>query len=128
VRLLLDTHAFLWAVAESGGLSLVARKAMQDNRNEVFVSAVSAWEIATKFRIGKLPGARPVVQGFDAIMHRMQATDLPITRAHALRAGSYPQKHGDPFDRMLVAQAQIEGLTLVSKDRALRQFGVELLW
>lgn len=127
-ELLLDTHAFLWAVAETGDLSASARKAIKDGRNEVFVSAVCAWEIATKFRIGKLPGALPVLQGYDAILHRLQAVDLPVTRVHALRAGGYAHEHGDPFDRMLVAQAEIETLTLVSKDRALRQFGVELLW
>jgi PIN domain nuclease of toxin-antitoxin system len=128
MRLLLDTHAFLWGIAESGGLSSTARKAMQDARNELLVSAVSFWEIATKFRIGKLPTARPVLQGADVIMRRLHATDLPVTREHALRAGSYPHEHGDLFDRMLVAQAEIEGLTLVSKDRVLRQFGVKLLW
>ncbi|HET8898960.1 MAG TPA: type II toxin-antitoxin system VapC family toxin [Rhodanobacteraceae bacterium] len=128
MRLLLDTHAFLWAVAEFGGLSSLARKSIQDSRNELFVSAACAWEIATKFRIGKLPGALPILQGFGAILHRLQAVDLPVTREHALRAGSYKHEHRDPFDRMLVAQAEIEALTLVSKDRALRQFGVELLW
>lgn len=128
MRLLLDTHAFLWAVAEVGNLGSAARTAMQDQRNELFVSAASVWEIATKFRIGKLPGARTVLREFETIMQRLLASDLPVTRHHALRAGSYPQEHADPFDRLLAAQAELEGLTLVSKDRSLRQFGVDLLW
>lgn len=92
------------------------------------MSTASAWEIATKFRLGKLPGAGPLIADFASLMLKLRAADLPISREHALRAGSYPQQaHADPFDRMLVAQAEIEGLTLVSKDRALRQLGVELL-
>lgn len=128
VRLLLDTHALLWAIAEVGNLGSAARKAVRDQRNELFVSAASVWEIATKFRIGKLPGAGPVLRDFDVIMQRLLATDLPVTRHHTLRAGSYPQEHADPFDRLLAAQASIEGLVLVSRDRALRQFGIQLLW
>lgn len=128
MRLLLDTHAFLWSLAEPGELSTRARRVVRDKDNELFVSTASAWEIATKFRLGKLPGAGPLIADFASLMLKLRAADLPISRAHALRAGSYPQPHADPFDRMLVAQAEIEGLTLVSKDRALRQFGVELLW
>lgn len=128
MKLLLDTHAFLWAAAEPGELSTKALRAIKSSANELFVSAVSAWEIATKFRLGKLPDAKIVVENFSGIVTKLRASDLPITRTHALRAGSYPQAHADPFDRMLIAQAEIEGLTLVSKDRALRNFGVELLW
>ncbi len=92
------------------------------------MSAASAWEIATKSRLGKLPGAGAVITAFSALLLELHAADLPITRACALRAGSYPHPHADPFDRVLAAQAEIGGLMLVSKDRALRQFGVELLW
>ena len=128
VRLLLDTHAFLWAAAEPDRLSTKARRAIRSSDNELFVSAVSAWEIATKFRLGKLPDARVVVGNFSTIVLTLRASDLAIARAHALRAGGYAQAHVDPFDRILAAQAEIEGLALVSKDRALRRFGVELLW
>lgn len=128
VKLLLDTHAFLWATAEPDELSTKARRAIKSSENELFVSAASAWEIATKFRLGKLPDAKIVVENFSNLVLRLRASDLAFTRAHALRAGGYAQAHADPFDRILVAQAEIEGLTLVSKDRALRQFGVELLW
>lgn len=128
MRLLLDTHAFLWAAAEPGELSTKARRAISSSENELFVSAVSAWEIATKFRLGKLPGAGVVVENFSTIVHNLRASDLPMTCAHALPAGGYAQAHQDPFDRMLAAQAEIEGLALVSKDRALRQLGIELIW
>ena len=125
---LLDTHAFLWAVMQPEELSSKVRRLLENPANALVVSAASAWEIATKFRLGKLPSAKAVVGDFDDVVRRLGAQTLPITHVHALRAGGYRQGHPDPFDRMLIAQAQIEGLLLVSKDRALRQFGVELLW
>lgn len=128
MKLLLDTHAFLWAVAEPGELSAKARRAIRDKDNELYVSAASVWEIATKFRLGKLLDAEMIVGDFANIVLQLRASDLAITHAHALLAGSYAQDHADPFDRILAAQADIEGLTLVSKDRALRQFDIELLW
>ncbi|MGH8117271.1 MAG: type II toxin-antitoxin system VapC family toxin [Rhodanobacteraceae bacterium] len=128
MRLLLDTHAFLWAVSEPSKLPPKVRVSIQHPDTEVFVSAASAWEIATKSRLGKLPGAGAVITAFATLLLDLHAVDLPITRAHALRAGSYTHPHADPFDRMLAAQSEIEGLVLVSKDCALRQFDVEVLW
>lgn len=128
VKLLLDTHAFLWAVMEPRLLSAKIRRLLEDSTTGTVVSAASAWEIATKFRLGRLPGAAAVVADYAAAIRGMQAQPLAILDNHALLAGSLPQVHRDPFDRLLVAQAEIEELTLVSKDRALRQFGVELLW
>lgn len=128
MRLLLDTHAFLWAVMEPRLLSAKVRRLLEDSTTATVVSAASAWEIATKFRLGKLPGAAAVVADYAAAIRGMQAQPLAIRDNHALLAGSLPQAHRDPFDRLLVAQAEIEGLMLVSKDRALRQFGIELLW
>lgn len=128
MRLLLDTHAFIWAVTEPSRLGTKSRRVIKDADNDVFVSAASMWEIATKYRIGKLVGVDVILDDVASVIHRLQATELPIDHAHALKAGSYPQPHADPFDRMLAAQAELEDLTLVSKDRALRLFGVELLW
>ena len=128
MKLLLDTHVFLWAVLEPRLLSAKIRRLLEDPTTGIVVSAASAWEIATKFRLGKLPGAAAVVADYAAAIRGMQAQRLAIRDNHALRAGSLRQAHRDPFDRLLVAQAEIEELVLVSKDRALRQFGVTLLW
>ena len=128
MKALLDTHAFLWAVAQPEKLSAKARQAIRNGDNELFLSPASVWEIATKSRIGKLPNADKILEELPAIVLKLRASDLPITRLHAQRAGGYTSAHADPFDRMLAAQADIEGLTLISKDRALRQFGIELLW
>ena len=124
---LLDTHAFLWAVMQPGGLSSKVRKLLENPATDIVVSAATAWEIATKYRLGKLP-AGPVIANIDEVARRLDARWLAINHAHAARAGTYPQAHRDPFDRLLAAQAEIEDLTLVSRDRALRQFGVDLLW
>lgn len=128
VKVLLDTHAFLWALAEPDKLSTQARALLSDEDTDVLVSSASAWEIATKYRLGKLPGATAIVTDYAAAMRGLKARDLPITRQHALLAGSYEQAHRDPFDRMLAAQAHSEGLPLLSGDPALRQFDVELVW
>lgn len=128
MNLLLDTHVFLWAVMEPRLLSAKVRRLLEDSTTGTVVSAASAWEIATKFRLGKLPGAAAVVADYAAAIRGMQAQSLAIRDSHAMLAGSLRQAHRDPFDRLLVAQAEIEGLSLVTKDRALRQFGVKLLW
>lgn len=128
MKLLLDTHVFLWAVLEPHRLSAKVRRLLEDATTSTVVSAASAWEIATKFRLGKLPGVAAVVADYAAATNGLQAQSLAIRDSHALLAGSLSIAHRDPFDRLLVAQAEIERLTLVSKDRALRQFGVKLLW
>ncbi len=128
MNVLLDTHAFLWAVMQPGELSAKTRKLLENQATDVLVSAATAWEIATKFRLGKLPSAAPIVADIDDVARRLGARWLAISHAHAIKAGGYSQAHRDPFDRILVAQAEIEGLPLVSRDRALRQFGVKLLW
>lgn len=128
MNILLDTHAFLWAVMEPRKLSAKVRRLLEDQATGTVVSAASAWEIATKFRLGKLPGAAAVVADYAAAINGLQAQPLAIRDHHALLAGSLTQAHRDPFDRLLVAQAEIEGLALVSKDRTLREFGVNLLW
>lgn len=125
---LLDTHAFLWAVMQPGDLSPKVRRLLESPANELVVSAACAWEIAVKFRLGRLPDAKAVVDDFDDVVRRLGARTLSITHTHALRAGGYRQRHRDPFDRILAAQAELEGMPLISKDRALRQFDVELVW
>jgi PIN domain nuclease of toxin-antitoxin system len=129
VRLLLDTHIFLWWVFADPKLSRRARTAIDDDvENNVFVSAASAWEIATKHRIGKLPDARVVADNVPATVVAEGFSELAISMRHAQRAGDLAGHHRDPFDRMLIAQAILEDLTLVSNERAFDAYGVRRLW
>jgi PIN domain nuclease of toxin-antitoxin system len=128
MRLLLDTHAFLWWLDGDAALSPAARTAIADETNEVFVSAASSWEIATKFRLGKLPGAAPVASDVAGALAAQGFTELPITVRHGETAGALPGPHRDPFDRMLIAQATIEHLVFVSNDGQLDGNGARRLW
>jgi PIN domain nuclease of toxin-antitoxin system len=128
VKLLLDTHALLWWFFNDPRLSGRARAAIGDSDNEVLVSAASAWEIAVKFQLGKLPEAADAVHRFEALVAADGFTALPIAARHALRAGTYPAAHRDPFDRMLAAQSELEGATLVTQDPALAAFPCARLW
>lgn len=119
MRLLLDTHAFVWAVATPDELTSRVRGLIGDPTNEVFVSAASAWEIATKHRLGKFPQAETIIRGFSFAIERLRSSELAIGVEHALTAGDFDQPHRDPFDRMLAAQAVVEGATLMSRDAAL---------
>ena len=128
-RLLLDTHTLLWWLDGDEHLSLPAREAIADEQTVVLVSAASVWEIATKVRIGKLTGAIHVVEHLPEILDSQRLLPPPgRTLDHARRAGLMPGTHRDPFDRMLIAQAQIEGLTLVSNEALFDTFGVARLW
>jgi PIN domain nuclease of toxin-antitoxin system len=128
-RLLLDTHALVWASAAPDRLSSTARGLITDAANPLVVSAASAWELASKFRSGRFPTAEPLVRQFDAICAGIGATTLAMTTAHALRAGGLAWEHPDPFDRMLVAQALLEDLTLVTRDGAMRAVaGLSTAW
>ena len=128
MRLLLDTHALLWAVSGDAALSRKAAAAIADLENEIYVSAASVWEIATKFRNGKLPNADPFVHAMAESLQRLGFRGLPISLEHAGRAGLLPGEHRDPFDRMLVAQAQAEDLVLVSNERVFDEWKVRRLW
>jgi PIN domain nuclease of toxin-antitoxin system len=127
-RLLLDTHAFLWWTGDLRSLTKIAREVVSDPENSVFVSAASAWEITTKFRIGKLPEAAIVAQDVAQAVGRQGFTELPVTVAHAQRAGTLPGPLRDPFDRMLIAQSIVEGMPLVSNERRFDRYGVTRLW
>lgn len=126
-RLLLDTHALLWWVANHPGLSAEAARAIDEPTNEVFVSAASAWEVTTKARLGKL-NAGPLAQDFAGEVRRQGFVPLPITLDHGQRAGSLPGHHRDPFDRMLIAQAQAQNLVLVSNETLFDAYGAQRLW
>lgn len=128
MRLLLDTHALIWWLAGDQSLSRTAQDAIGDEGNSVAVSAASAMEVATKFRIGKLPQARVLVQDFDSILASQGFSELPISIRHAKLAGEMSIAHKDPFDRLLIAQAQIEGMVLVSNEALFDSFAVQRLW
>lgn len=128
MRLLLDTHAFLWWLAGERALTRKARTAIEADENEVLVSAVSAWEIATKFRIGKLPEAAQVARDVGGHVAAEGFSQIPLTMAHAERAGTLDGPHRDPFDRMLIAQSLIDSLTLVSNEKTFDRYGVQRLW
>jgi PIN domain nuclease of toxin-antitoxin system len=123
LRLLLDTHTLLWALGSPEELVAEARSAIVDPENDIAVSAASTWEIAIKGARGKLriPAELPdqiATSGFE---------ELPVTIVHSIEAGALPRHHSDPFDRMLIAQAQIEGLTLVTRDQRFADYGVATL-
>lgn len=128
VRLLLDTHTLLWAMVEPVLLSRKASNILADSANTIVVSAASAWEIATKVRIGKLPSAERIEREFLELMQGAGYTLLAIDTAHALRAGRFPSTHRDPFDRILAAQALAEDIPILSKDPKLDAFPIRRLW
>lgn len=128
MRLLLDTHALIWWLAGDGQLSTRARRAIEDESNEIFVSAASAWEVSTKHRLGKLPGAGPLAVDFAREVRAQGFTPLPISLAHGQVAGGLVTDHRDPFDRMLAAQAREEKLALVSIEERFEQLGVVRVW
>ena len=128
MRLLLDTHTFLWWLDGDRRLSRRARTAIGDQDNAVFVSAASAWELATKARLGKLPGAADVATDVATCMSSQGFLELPITVLHAQRAGGLRIGYRDPFDRMLIAQALLEGLPLVTNETLFDAFGIERVW
>jgi PIN domain nuclease of toxin-antitoxin system len=125
---LIDTHVLLWADAEPGRLSARARSLVESFSTEVFVSAASAWEIATKVRIGKLPQAAAFSAEMARRVEMLGFSPLPVTLEHALRAGQLPETHKDPFDRMLIAQAQAENLALISNERVFDGYGIRRIW
>lgn len=128
LSLLLDTHALLWWVHQPAFLSSKAREAVADRSNIVFVSPVSAIEIATKSRKEKLDFETTLARDFAAQATLEGFRELPISSEHAQLAGGFDNPHNDPWDRLLAAQAQLERLVLVTSDRALNTFGVATLW
>lgn len=128
MRLLLDTHSFLWWVTDDPRLPVSARTAIGDEANAIYISAASAWEMATKHRLGKLAGAAEAIKRFAELVAADGFEHLPVTYAHALKAGSFRTSHRDPFDRMLAAQSELEGLSLVTRDPAFETFGTRTLW
>ena len=127
-RILLDTHAFLWFILGNPRFSPLARSMIEDEANETIVSIVTPWEIAIKTALGKLALSEP----YEVLVPREIAGAgfllLPITLAHTATVASLPRHHGDPFDRMLVAQATVEGTPILSADETLDAYGIDRIW
>lgn len=123
MRLLLDTHVLLWWLGNHPSLGTLAASAIADPDSAVFVSAATAWEISMKKSLGKLKAPSDLEARLES--HRLEP--LPIAIAHAVEAGALPRHHDDPFDRMLVAQASLEQLTIVTRDRQFDLYGVPTL-
>ena len=128
MRILLDTHALLWWITDDPALSPSASKLLRRTANSFFVSAASAWEIATKFRLGKISQAASIILELDQILAAESFESLPISLEHATRAGLLPGPHKDPFDRMLIAQALSENLAVLSADTVFDSYQVRRLW
>ena len=122
-RILVDTHALLWRLADSPDLGANAASLLDDPRNAVYVSAAAVWEIGIKRAIGKLKAPDDVISAFECAGF----TKLPITAFHAQQAGTLPQHHQDPFDRVMIAQAQAEGLELMTRDEKFPAYGIKLI-
>jgi len=128
MRLLLDTHALLWWGSDQERLSRIAKANIEDDANEIFVSAATAWEIAIKFNLGKLPTADFLVADFEGSLDEVGFISIPMLSSHAIRAGKLPGPHKDPFDRMLIAQAHAEDMAIVSNETLFDYYGVRRLW
>jgi PIN domain nuclease of toxin-antitoxin system len=128
VRALLDTHALLWWLFDDPQLSATARSIIAAARNHIFVSSASAWEISTKHRIGKLPEAGDMVERLPTYIRKERFEVIPISLEHALYSGKLPGPHRDPFDRMLIAQAVLEKLPLVTCDPIFGEYSIPVAW
>ena len=128
MRLLLDTHAFIWWFAGSEQLPLSARRLIEGDDNDVLISAASAWEIATKHRKGKLPEADSLARDMTGAIAGQDFEELAVTVDDAARAGALPGPLRDPFDRMLIAQALSRNLVLISNESLFDRYGVRRLW
>ena len=128
-RLLLDTHALLWTLLDPDRIPPSTLGLIRDVGTDLFVSSASAWEIGTKYRLGKLNEAQAVIHGYSDHLSRLRAQELPITSHHALTAGMLNWDHRDPFDRMIAAQCMVESIPLVTNDSALVGFpGLRTVW
>lgn len=127
MRLLLDTHAMIWAFAQPHRLPPKARAAIEDSRNEVWVSSASTWEVTIKYALGKMPLPNSPDVYLTARLAHYGFKHLAISIAHTLALTGLPKHHADPFDRILIAQAQVEGLTLVSVDPHIARYPVRIL-
>ncbi len=128
MRLLLDTHTFLWWIEDAPQLSEQARRLIADPNNDLFLSAASGWEIAIKTQLGKLRVPDELERFLAEQLSLNQISALPITMYHALHVKNLPLHHRDPFDRMLIAQSQLEAMPIITTDSIFNRYHVETIW
>ena len=128
VSVLLDTHIVLWWLEGGSAISRKALRVLQDPATRVLVSAASAWEVAIKYKAGKLEAARTLVSRFEAAIEEEDFVELPVSIRHAVQAGMLSGSHKDPFDRMLIAQAKIEDVPVISTDKCFDQYAIQRIW
>jgi len=128
MKLLLDTHTFLWWITDDPQISAKAHELMGDSQNDLYWSAASTWEVAIKYALGRLPLPDAPAMYLPAELGKNRIESLPIIDTHAFQAGLLPRHHRDPFDRMLVAQAQVEAFGIVSNDTKIRLYNVNVYW
>ena len=128
MKLLLDTHAFLWWITDDPQLSTKARELISDSHNTMYWSAASSWEVSIKYALGRLPLPETPEQFLPVELGNNRIESLSVIDAHAFQAGRLPRHHGDPFDRMLVCQALIHGLVLLTPDEMIRQYPIRTIW
>jgi len=128
LRALFGTHALIWWLSDDPSLSQSAREILANTKNNMLVSAASAWEIAIKFQLGRIPKAANLVSDFSGRVENEGFQLLPISAEHGIRAGLLPDVHKDPFDRMLVAQCQAEDAPIISNDSVFDRYGIRRLW
>jgi PIN domain nuclease of toxin-antitoxin system len=128
LRLLLDTHALVWWLEGAPKLPSRTSRIIADSGNVILVSAASAWEIATEFRLGKLPSMALMIADIEGHVRAEGFQPLAVTVRHAQRAGGLPGPHNDPFDRVLIAQALEEGCTIISNEAVFDRYGVPRSW
>ena len=128
MKLLLDTHAFLWWITDDPQLSTKARELISGSHNTMYWSAANSWEVSIKYALGRLPLPETPEEFLPVELVKNRIESLSVIDTHAFQAGRLPRHHADPFDRMLVAQAQIESLGILSNDRKLTHYDVDILW
>jgi PIN domain nuclease of toxin-antitoxin system len=126
-RYLIDTHVLLWWVFNDPKLCEISRSIIANSNNEILVSSATAWEIAIKYRIGKLPEAKPLLDNYRGALKRLGFLELAINTEHALTAGSLTIDHRDPFDRMLMAQAKLENIPIITYDPAFHLLDIHII-
>jgi len=128
MRFLIDTHCWIWATESSGKLNDTAAEMILSGENTVFFSAISAAEIAIKVRLGKLKLPQPVAESVPGLLEKQRVTPMALDQQHALRVADLPLHHRDPFDRLLIAQAQAEGIPLMTADTKIAEYDVDIIW